>query len=202
MIPFSKILASMAAGAVMAVTGTALAQINSPSEQPPAVKDCPETGLSVTSRVSGDIPLGGPISLGTRHELDRDIDMETNITERLAVLGYEVDDNAFWQLTYETDSSRPDDDPRFTIQSQVQGGKEPEAIGRYRLDRTPDGCGPLSTYSVTFEILDPGARVVWRGFATNVTSTKSPVVEKDRMVERLVNALRSDLREVHNLSGR
>ena len=44
--------------------------------------------------------------------------------------------------------------------------------------------------------------MVWRGFATNVTSTKSPVVEKDRMVERLVNALRSDLREVHNLSGR
>lgn len=192
----------MAAGAAMAVAGTALAQTNSPSGQPPTVKDCPETGLSVTSRVSGDIPLGGPISLGTRHELDRDIDMEANITERLAVLGYEIDDNAFWQLTYETDSSRPEDDPRFTIQSQVQGGKEPEAIGRYRFDRTPDGCGPLSTYSVTFEILDPGARVVWRGFASNVTGTKSPVVEKDRMVERLVNALRSDLRDVHNLSGR
>lgn len=198
----AAISAAVAISAIQLSAGPAIAQVASPQDAPAPAAECPKTGLNVTSRVSGDIPLGGPIVLSSRHELDRDVKMEESIASRLATLGFELDDNAFWQLSYETDSSSPVDDPRFTINSEVQGGKEPEAIGRYRFDRTPDGCGPLSTYTIDFEILDDGARVVWRGHAANITATKSPVVEKERMVERLVNALRSDLRDAHNMSGR
>ena len=163
---------------------------------------CSGLGLKIESHVSGDIPLGGPIALASRRAVDRDITMEEDITARLANLGFKIDDNAFWQLVYETDNQYAKPDPNFTIRSEVQGGKEPEAIGQYRFDRNGDTCTPLSTYTMNFEILDASARVVWRGHAKNTTRTKDPVADKERMTERLISALRSDLKQSHNLSGR
>jgi len=160
------------------------------------------TGIRVESRVSGDIPLGGPISLASRREIDRDVVMEESIAARLATLGFEIDPNAFWQLVYESDSQGQPKDRRFSIQSSVQSGREPEAIGRYSFDSTPQDCPPLSTYTVNFKILDEGARVVWRGNAVNTTATASPVANKEALTERLINALRSDLRDTHNATER
>lgn len=163
--------------------------------------ECAETGLTVESQVKGDIPLGGPIALGSWREVQRDVVMEEDIAAQLAPLGYVIDDNAFWQLVYETDSQHPTPRRPITLDSQVQGGKQPEAVGRYSFERDDRECPPLSTYTMTFEILDTGSRVVWRGHATNLSNSDSPVADKERMVERLINALRSDLRDVHNMPG-
>lgn len=198
----AKNIRTGAATAAFAATLT-LSMLTAPAHaQETDISNCPETGLTVTSNISGDIPLGGPLALSSRNQLDRDVVMEESIERRLASLGYKIDDSAFWQLVYETDSTRPPEDRRFSINSQVQGGRQPEALGRYKFDSNPDGCGPLSVYTIAFEILDEGARVVWRGNATNHTNTTSPVADKERLTERLISALRSDLRETHNLSGR
>jgi hypothetical protein len=163
---------------------------------------CSGLGLEIESHISGDIPLGGPISLASRRAVDRDVTMEDDIAERLASLGFKIDDNAFWQFVYETDNQHPKRDPNFTIRSEVQGGREPEAVGQYRFDRDGDVCSPLSTYTMDFEVLDEGARVVWRGHAKYTTRTQEPVADKERLTERLISAFRSDLKQSHNLSGR
>lgn len=163
---------------------------------------CSGLGLEIESHISGDIPLGGPIALGSRRAVDRDVNMEDDIAARLANLGFKINENAFWQLIYETDNQHPKRDPNFTIRSEVQGGREPEAVGQYRFDRDGDVCSPLSTYTMTFEVLDEGARVVWRGHAKNTTRTEEPVADKERLTERLISAFRSDLKQSHNLSGR
>ncbi|MEO0961044.1 MAG: hypothetical protein AAFY01_01345, partial [Pseudomonadota bacterium] len=163
---------------------------------------CSGLGLKIDSHISGDIPLGGPIALASRRAVDRDVNMEDDITARLANLGFKIDDNAFWQFVYETDNQHPKRDPNFTIRSEVQGGREPEAVGQYRFDRDGDVCSPLSTYTMDFEVLDQGARVVWRGHAKYTTRTQEPVADKERLTERLISAFRSDLKQSHNLSGR
>ncbi|MEP0067771.1 hypothetical protein [Pyruvatibacter sp.] len=163
---------------------------------------CSGLGLEIESHINGDIPLGGPIALASRRAVDRDVNMEDDITARLANLGFKVDDNAFWQFVYETDNQHPKRDPNFTIRSEVQGGREPEAVGQYRFDRDSDVCSPLSTYTMDFEVLDEGARVVWRGHAKYTTRTQEPVADKERLTERLISAFRSDLKQSHNLSGR
>lgn len=189
-------LAALAAGLL------ATASLSTANAQTLSSDVCPQFGLKVESHISGDIPLGGPIAIGSRRAVDRDINMEEDIAARLANLGFKMDDNAFWQLVYETDNQHPKADPNFTIQSEVQGGREPEATGQYRFDRDGQTCTPLSIYILNFEILDEGARVVWRGHAKNTTRTNAPVADKERMTERLISALRGDLRQSHNLSGR
>lgn len=164
--------------------------------------NCPSPGLKVESQINGDMPLGGPLSLGSLRAIDRDVVLEESMAARLASLGYEIDENAFWQLVYATDFARTKERQSFSIQSQVQGGKEPEAIGRYAFDSSPDGCPPLSSYSMTLELLDQGSRVVWRGHAVRKTTSRSPEADKERLSERLLAALRSDLKETHNVSGR
>lgn len=191
-------LKAVLAGTVLAVLslgGTAQAQ-DGPGDA------CSGLGLRIESHVSGDIPLGGPISLASRRAVDRDITMEEDIAARLGNLGFEIDDNAFWQFVYETDSQYAKPSPNFTIRSEVQGGKEPEAIGQYRFDRNGDTCSPMSTYMMNFEIIDASARIVWRGHAKNTTRTEAPVADKERLTERLISALRGDLKQSHNLSGR
>ncbi|GAA6155442.1 hypothetical protein [Pyruvatibacter sp.] len=163
---------------------------------------CSGLGLEIRSHITGDIPLGGPIALASRRAVDRDVNMEDDIAARLANLGFKIDDSAFWQLVYETDNQHPKRDPNFTIRSEVQGGREPEAVGQYRFDRDGDVCSPLSTYTMDFEVLDEGARVVWRGHAKYTTRTQEPVADKERLTERLISAFRSDLKQSHNLSGR
>lgn len=188
---------AVAAAGLLAASGTNKAYAQSGSSDA-----CSGLGLEIDSHISGDIPLGGPIALGSRRAVDRDVTMEDDITARLANLGFKVDDNAFWQFIYETDNQHPKRDPNFTIRSEVQGGREPEAVGQYRFDRDGDVCSPLSTYTMNFEILDEGARVVWRGHAKYTTRTEEPVADKKRLTERLISALRSDLKQSHNLSGR
>lgn len=163
---------------------------------------CVGLGLEIDSHISGDIPLGGPIALVSRRAVDRDVTMEDDITARLESLGFKIDDNAFWQFVYETDNQHPKRDPNFTIRSEVQGGREPEAVGQYRIDRDGGVCSPLSTYTMDFEVLDEGGRVVWRGHAKYTTRTQEPVADKERLTERLISAFRSDLKQSHNLSGR
>lgn len=187
-----------AAGAIMLASvgiGTAHAQDVSTDA-------CSGLGLKIESHISGDIPLGGPIAVGSRRAVDRDVNMEEDIAARLVNLGFKIDDNAFWQLIYETDDQHPKRDPNFTIRSEVQGGREPEAVGQYRFDRDGDVCSPLSTYTMDFEVLDEGGRVVWRGHAKYTTRTQEPVADKERLTERLISAFRSDLKQSHNLSGR
>jgi len=197
----SGALATLAAGLLVAAS-LGPAGLSSAHAQTSGAEACPDFGLKIDSHISGDIPLGGPIALGSRRAVDRDVTMEDDIAARLANLGFKIDDNAFWQLVYETDSQHPKLDPNFTIQSEVQGGREPEAVGQYRFDRDGQTCTPLSIYILNFEILDEGARVVWRGHAKNTTRTSAPVADKERMTERLISALRGDLRQSHNLSGR
>lgn len=192
----SGALATLAAGLLVT------ASLSNAGAQASGGDACPDLGLKIESHISGDIPLGGPIALGSRRAVDRDVTMEDDIAARLANLGFKMDDNAFWQLVYETDNQHPKADPNFTIQSEVQGGREPEAVGQYRFDRDGETCTPLSIYILNFEILDEGARVVWRGHAKNTTRTTAPVADKERMTERLISALRGDLRQSHNLSGR
>ena len=170
--------------------------------QTPSTDACSGLGLKIESHVSGDIPLGGPISLTSRRAVDRDVNMEDDIAARLANLGFKIDDNAFWQFVYETDDEYARPNRNFSIRSEVQGGKEPEAVGQYRFDRDGDTCTPISTYTMNFEIIDASARVVWRGHARNTTRTEGPVADKERLTERLISALRGDLKQAHNLSGR
>ncbi|WP_043949918.1 hypothetical protein [Candidatus Phaeomarinobacter ectocarpi] len=186
------------AGAIMLLSGST----GTANAQGAASEACSGLGLKIESHISGDIPLGGPISLASRRAVDRDVTMEDDIAARLANLGFKIDDNAFWQFVYETDNQHPKRDPNFTIRSEVQGGREPEAVGQYRFDRDGDVCSPLSTYTMDFEVLDEGARVVWRGHATYTTRTQEPVADKERLTERLISAFRSDLKQSHNLSGR
>jgi len=191
-----------AAGCVAAVLLIHAASGSDAPAQAAGGENCPELGLTIDTHISGDIPLGGPMALGSRDAIDRDVVMEEDIAGRLESLSFRIDDNAFWQFIYATDSQAPRAERDFSIRSEVQSGRQPEAVGSYRIDRDGGICSPLSIYIMNFEIIDDGARVVWRGHARNTTRTEEPVADKERMTERLMNALRSDLRQSHNLTGR
>lgn len=155
---------------------------------------CRQAGLTVTSQTRGDIPQGGPVALASWREIDRDVTLEDHMATQLATLGYTVDDNAFWRLVYETDSQAARTDRNFSIYSEIQGGKEPTAQGRYSFERGGEGCPPTSVYRMTLTVEDTGGREVWRGEATQVTLSTSPAADKDRLSTRLLNQLQADAR--------
>jgi len=179
---------------------------------------CPPTGLKVVSQINGDIPFGGPIALDSLRAVQRDVDMEESMTLQLSALGFTLNDDAFWQLVYTTDDELAMNAPRYSLERQLPAVDEPSKVGtrdlgssinapkrpqqalpffRDPLGSEPTDCPSLSVYSMTFEIVDDGGRVVWRGIATNSTLTTSPVAAKQRMSELLINALGNDLRETH-----
>lgn len=162
---------------------------------------CREAGLTVASQILDDLPMGGPIALASWREIDRDLTLEERIAKRLTSLGFTIDEAAPWQLIYETDAQAADRNPRFSIYSEIQEGKEPVAQGRYSIERDGEICPPTSVYRMRFEIRDPGARTVWRATATHVTRTAKPTADKDRLADRLLSQLRADLRTAHNQPG-
>ena len=190
--PAGILVALLLASGTVAAPGQA-------QQTPP--EGCREPGLTIESRIKGDIPLGGPIALASWRELQRDVTLEEFIAGRLAPLGYEVDPDAFWRLVYETDDQPAGIDRRFSIYSEVQGGKEPAAQGQYRFDRGSDGCPPTSVYLMNVQIEDDGGRVVWRATATHVTQATEPTADKERLARRLISQLRADLRDTHNQPG-